>query len=436
MMKKIDDYRPLLRETGERLRQYALGEGVAFFKWCLLSILVGLSVGVVGAGLHHAVEIATELRLEHPWLLYLLPLAGLIIVGLYRLCGMGKDKGTDFVLASVRDARVLKPQTVPLIFVATTLTHLCGGSAGREGAALQVGGVMAASLGRLLRLEEKDERMITMAGMAAGFSALFGTPLAAAVFALEVVSVGLLHYAAIVPCFLSALIANITANALGCGNTAFALVGAPALTPLTLVQVVVLGVLCAVLANFFCHAMEGVHHVFHARLHNPAVRVVTGGVLVILLTLVFGRDYNGAGMPMIEKALAGSTVPWAFVLKILFTAITLSAGFKGGEIVPSFFVGATFGCLVSPLLGLHPGFGAAVGMVCVFCGVTNAPLASLLLAVELFGGVGLGLLAAAIAVSFLLSGDLGLYHEQHLIFSKVKPVFHHNSASDLPEDEH
>jgi H+/Cl- antiporter ClcA len=404
---------------------------VAFLKWILLSLPVGSIVGVVGALFAHGLTWVTQFREAHFWMLYLLPAAGLAIVGIYHLLDMDNDGGTEFILASVRDARHLHFRMLPLIFVSTLLTHLTGGSAGREGAALQIGGSIGHNLGRLLRLDDRDERVITMAGMAAGFSALFGTPIGAAVFAMEVVSVGVMYYSAIVPCFLSALIAKLVARWLGVPAAAFVLQGPPDLTPLSLVQLLGLGALCALAAVLFCQGMR-LTGIYYGKLtQNRWIRVLLGGVLVVALTLLLGTtDYNGAGMDVLTRAVEGRAVPVAFLLKILFTAITLRAGYKGGEIVPTFFVGATFGCVVGPLLGLNPSFAAAAGMVAVFCGVTNCPLTSLLLGYELFAGAGLAPMALTIATSYMLSGYCGLYHEQLIMFSKTKSLFIHQNAGE------
>lgn len=410
-------------ELWARFQVYVAREWRAFFKWLLFSALVGLVVGMVGAAFHHAVEWATATRIDHPWLLFLLPLAGLMIVGIYHLMKMDNDGGTEYVLASVRDARYLRPVMVPLIFIATTLTHLCGGSAGREGAALQIGGGISSFLGRLMKLDDRDERIITMAGMAAGFSALFGTPLAAAVFAMEVESVGIMYYAAIVPCFFSSLLADLVSGYMLCEGTSFAVTGAPGLTVSVMLKIIVLGALCGMLANLFCRTMRGVNFVYRYHFKKNWQKVLVGGALIIVMTLMFGRDYNGAGMDVIKAAISGNAVPWAFLLKILFTAVTLNAGYKGGEIVPSFFIGATFGCVIAPVLHLNPSFGAAVGMIAVFCGVTNSPMTSILLGYELFGGVGMAPLALAVAVSYMLSGYTGLYHEQKIMYSKTKALY-------------
>lgn len=402
----------------------------AFVKWILFACLIGGIMGVVGSGFHYAIDWGTELRQAHRWLVCLLPVAGLIIVASYHVTRMEDDRGTEFVLASVREGKALRFRTAPLIFLGTVLTHLTGGSAGREGAALQLGGCISGSLGRVLRLDDKDERVITMCGMAAGFSALFGTPLSAAVFAMEVESIGVMYYAALVPCVLSALIADLISSLLGVTSTAYTLETVPGFSPVVFLQVIGLGVLCGALASLFCRAMR-LGGRLYGKLSNPYLRIALGGVLVAGLSLLEGSgDYNGAGMQVITAALAGSAVPWAFVLKILFTVLTLGAGFKGGEIVPCFFVGATFGCVVAPLMGMDAGFGAALGLVAVFCGVTNSPMTSILLGYELFGGQGVALMALCASVSYLLSGYSGLYKEQKIMYSKTSPVFIDRKSGD------
>lgn len=403
---------------------------LAFVKWILFALVIGGIVGVVGSFFHHAIDWGTELRAAHWWLIFLLPVAGIIIVASYQLTRMTDDKGTEFVIASVREGKPLRFRTAPLIFLGTVLTHMTGGSAGREGAALQLGSCISGSLGRVLKLDAKDERVFTMCGMSAGFSALFGTPLAAAIFAMEVESIGVMYYAALVPCVLSALIANLISSLLGVQSTAFTLIETPTFSPAVFLQVLVLGILFGALASVFCRCMH-LGGALYSKVKNPYVRVALGGALVIVLTLIEGSgDYNGAGMEVINRALAGDVVPWAFLLKIIFTVVTLGAGFKGGEIVPCFFVGATFGCLMAPLLGMDAGFGAALGMVAVFCGVTNSPMTSILLGYELFGGQGVALMALCAAVSYLLSGYSGLYHEQKIMYSKTEPVFINRKSGD------
>ena len=405
----------------ERSRGH-LQEGTSFLKWVLYACNIGILVGAVAVAFHYGIDLVTELRGEHPWLIWLLPLGGLAIVMLYRGCGMEKDRGTNLVLVAVREAELMKLRTAPLIFLSTILTHLVGGSAGREGAALQLGGSLAAWVGRKIRLDAKDGRLMVMCGMDAAFSALFGTPLTAAIFAMEVVSVGVMYYAAIVPSVTAALVAFQVARWFGLHGTVGYEVGqAAVLTPVSMLQAAALGVLCALVSVLFCKAMHAAPHLYGKYFSSALVRAAMGGLLVLGLTLLVGsQTYNGAGDPVIRRMLAGETIPEAFLLKILFTAVTLGAGFRGGEIVPVLFTGCAFGTWVGPMLGLPHGFSGALGMAAVFCGATNCPLTSILLAFELFGGESLSLYALCCGGSYMLSGYYGLYSEQKIVYSKFK----------------
>ena len=393
-----------------------------FIKWTAAAAVIGAACGLVGTLFHFGVHEVTAFRGTHPWVLYLLPLAGLVIVGFYKLTGTD-GLGTDDIIDAVHQGKLLPILLLPAIFFGTILTHLCGGSAGREGAALQMGGTIGQYLGRHFQLDDRDLRVATLAGMAAFFSALFGTPLAATVFAIMVISIGVIYHVALYPSLLAALVAYGVSIYLGVEPTRFA-VSVPEQTVGMFVRVALLGVLCALVSILFCQVMHGAGHLMK-RIRNPWLRVVCGGAAIIVLTLIFGTDYNGAGMEIVTAAVEQGTVavPWAFLLKLIFTAITLAAGFKGGEVVPSFFVGATFGCAAAPLLGLPAGFGAAVGLAAVFCGVTNCPLASTLLAVELFGAEGLLYFALACCLSYMLSGYQGLYSSQTILYSKLKAQF-------------
>ena len=256
-----------------------------FLKWLLFACLVGGVTGVVGTAFHYSIDWVTQFRTAHRWMIFLLPLAGLVIVASYRVTKMQDDRGTEFVIGAVREGRVLRFRTAPLIFLGTVLTHLTGGSAGREGAALQLGGCLSGSLGRVLRLDDKDERIITMCGMAGGFSALFGTPLAAAVFAMEVESIGVMYYAALVPCVLSALIANVISSLFGVASTSFTLAAIPELSAISLLQAIGLGIVFGALASLFCRAMH-IGGTLYKKIENPYLRIVVGGCIVALLSLL------------------------------------------------------------------------------------------------------------------------------------------------------
>lgn len=409
--------------------------GRALGKWLFTAVLTGLLCGLLGTAFHIGVEKVTLLREANPWLLYTLPLLGLAIVGVYRLT-RSENLSTNTILEQVHSGKGLKLSLVPAIFVSTVLTHLGGGSAGREGAALQMGGTIGYSVGKLLRFDDRDLRLATMTGMAAFFSALFGTPLTAAVFSMAVISVGLVYNAALFPCLTAALAASGVSMLLGVEPTHFA-VTVPAMSWLMLLRVGVLTALCAMVSILFCHAIHGMEHWGKKSIPNPWLRAAAGGVLVILLTKLCGTGaYNGAGMGVIAAAVErGQAVPAAFLWKILFTAVTLGAGFKGGEVVPSFFVGATFGCVMGPLLGIPAGFAAAVGLISVFCAAVNCPLATIFLSIELFGVEGLLYYAMACALSFILSGYTGLYSSQRILYDKLKARYINVYTNSYHQDQ-
>ena len=406
-----------LKERVAHIGQYA----VTLLKWMVLGGVIGLVGGIIGSLFHIGVDTATQVRLAHSWVLYLMPVGGLAIVGLYRITKT-EGKGTNDVIASVHFGEQVPGLLVPVIFVSTVITHLCGGSAGREGAALQIGGGIGYQAGRLLRLGEKDLPLATLCGMSGVFAALFGTPLTATVFALEVISVGVLYYAGLVPCLTAALTGYLVSVFMGVPPTRFT-VTVPGLEVRTMLLVMVLALLCAVVSILFCRGLHGVERLLKRTLKNPYLRVAAGAAVLIGLTLLTNGDYNGAGMEVISRAIAGQADPWAWVWKLLFTAITIGCGFKGGEVVPSFFVGAAFGCVAAGWLGLPAGFGAAMGLVSVFCGAVNCPLASIILSVELFGSGDLLYFAMACSISYLISGYCGLYSSQTILYSKLRAEF-------------
>lgn len=270
-------------------------------------------------------------------------------------------------------------------------------------------------------MDDRDERLITLCGMAAVFAALFGTPVTASMFVLEVASVGLMQYAALVPCVVSAVTAYGVACLFGLTGSHYAPV-MQALDAVVFGKTALLAVLCAVMSIIVCVALHSTEHAGR-RIRNPFVRAFVGGVILILMTLLLGtRDYNGAGGDVIALALDGTLhSSWAFLWKLIFTAITIAAGFKGGEIVPTFFIGAALGCLLGPILGMPAQLAAALGLVGVFCGVVNCPVASIFLSIELFGSGALPYFALVCGITYMLSGSFGLYNgSQKILFSKMK----------------
>lgn len=409
----------------ERIKKRAahiLTYAAALVKWMTVGALVGGVGGLVGSLFHLGVNYATGVREAHPWVLYLLPVGGLVIVCLYRITKM-EGKGTNAVIESVHFGREVPIWLVPLIFIGTVITHLCGGSAGREGAALQIGGGIGYGTGRLLHLGEKDLPLATLCGMSGVFAALFGTPLTATVFALEVISVGVLYYAGLIPCITASMMGYLVSRLMGIAPTRFT-VTTPALNGWTMLLVVILALLCALVSILFCRGLHLAEHLAEKYFKNAYVRILAGAAVIVGITLLLGTtDYNGAGMNIIEQAVAGQASPRAWLWKLLLTVVTIACGFKGGEVVPSFFIGATFGCVVGAFLGLDPGFAAAVGLVAVFCGAVNCPLASVILSVELFGSGDLLYFAMACAISYLASGYCGLYSSQTILYSKLRAEF-------------
>ena len=391
-------------------------------KWLLAAALIGSVGGVVGTLFRAGVEYATWLRGEQPVLLWLLPVVGPAIAALYRSTRV-EGLGTNAVLEAVHQGRSIPLRLAPAIFFATIFTHLAGGSAGREGAALQIGGDLGEHLGSLLRMDDKDCRLATLCGMSALFSALFGTPLAAVFFALEVVSIGVLYYSGLIPCLTSSLVAYAVSLRFGIEPTRYA-VAAPPIDAPTLLRAALLALGCALVSILFCETLHRTERLAVKAVKNDYLRAFLGGWLVIALTLLAGcRDYNGAGGDIIAAAIDGTAKPEAFALKIIFTAVTLGCGFKGGEIVPTLFVGATFGCAAGALLGLPAGFSAALGITGLFCGMTNCPVTALLISIELFGADGLLCYAVVCAVSYVCSGYRGLYSSQTILYSKLRAEF-------------
>ncbi len=392
-----------------------------FLKWLIVASIVGAAGGVIGSLFHIGIEYVTELRHQNGWLIFLLPFGGLVITALYSIFPKKGKIDTNRVLESVRTDEKVPLIMAPLIFAGTVLTHLFGGSAGREGAALQLGGSLGYNIGKVLRMNKKDLHIIVMSGMSAVFAALFGTPLTAAFFAIEVVSIGVMHYGAIVPCVISSIVAQQISQLVFDIEPMKIAVGSIGLSFDAAARIIVLAILCALVSILLCMAIRLCNKYSKKLIPNKYLRVLAGSALIILLTVCVGNQrYNGAGMELVFGAVeSGTALALDFLLKLLFTAITIAAGFKGGEIVPSFVVGSTFGCVLGGVLGIDPGFAAAIGLVAVFCGVVNCPVASLLLSVELFGADSVLIFALVCGISFMMSGNFGLYSSQKILYSKL-----------------
>ena len=404
-----------------------IGKNIFYFiKWCIIAYIIGGFGGVIGGVFSLAITAVTGFRTANPWMLFVMPISGVAIVGLYQITGEVKNRGTNMVLEAISTEQMMTKRTGFLIFMSTILTHLVGGSAGREGAALQIGGSIGTWVGRwkFLKLDPKEEKIAVMCGMAAVFSALFGTPVAAAVFSMEVISVGVMYYAAMLPCCLAAFLGRDIAQSMGVAPELFTIEEVPALNIETVQPVVLLGLLLAILSIAFVLILHGTEHKMKEYLPNPYVRILVTSVVFIALTLlVRTRVYCGSSMILIEESIEGHVEWYSFILKTVFTAIALGGGFRGGEIIPTLCVGACFGALVGVLLGFNPPLMAACGMIGLFAAVTNCPISSIFLGIELFQGQGIAFFATVVSISFTLSGYYSLYGSQKFVYAKLKNEF-------------
>lgn len=398
------------------------GNGI---KWLAIGLFTGGVVGTVSAYFAKGIQIVGGLRAATPKLIGLLPLAGLIIVLSYRLFSVKNPKGTNLVLESIQNGETLPSYMAPLIVFATLISHFFGASVGREGAALQLGSSMGSTIGKFLHIKEQERRRMMMCGMSAAFSGLFGTPLAAAVLSMEICTVGHMYYTALLPCTISALVAHFFAEKV-------VMVREPELSLTTVSEItwksalacIALAIIASIVSILFIVTAHKVKAILAKYVQNNYIRIFLSGSIIVLATLLLGNtDYNGTGMEIIVKTISEpgyKVFALAFLLKILFTAVSLGGGYQGGEIVPSLFIGATLGNALAAFLPLEPGLCAALGMASVFCAVTNCPLATLLICFELFGFQASSYFILVIAVSYLCSGNYGLYHTQKILFSKTE----------------
>lgn len=392
---------------------------ITFVKWGLFGLLMGAWGGLLGAAFHHALHFVTHLRNHNTWLIFLLPVGGLLSVGIYTLFRQRSNRGTNEVIDAVLSGGDVSAYVAPTIFLATTVTHLFGGSAGREGAALQIGGSTATLISRGLRLGRQDRRVLILCGMSAVFAGLFGTPLTATLFCMEFLSVGMLFSPALLPGYLAAYTASKVSALFGIRAEGLLLETAAAVTLGNSWKYLILAILISLVGILMCWLFHKAEHLAQLHIPNVWVRIAIGGAVIMVMTLLVGdHRYNGAGMDMALGAVEGHANWFDFLLKMLFTAITLAAGFKGGEIVPTFCIGATFGCIAGGLLGLDAGLCGALGLIGLFCCATNSPVASIVLSIEMFGGVNMHLFALVCVICFVLSGQGGLYSSQMQIFHK------------------
>ncbi len=384
-------------------------------RWVALGSVVGVLAGLSSAAFLWALDRATVAFDEHPALLFGLPFAGLCIGAVYHYGGGRAVEGNNLIIDEIHEPTAWVPRRMaPMVFIGTIVTHLFGGSAGREGTAIQMSGSLTDVASRVLRLGPADRRTMLVAAMAGGFGAVFGVPLAGAVFGLEVQSVGRLRYEALVPSLVASVVGDLVVRGLGIHHSVTPDLGRIELTPQLLAKVVLAGVAFGLTAMAFTVVVHWIKRGFAALIPWAPGRPFVGGVLVVVMTLAVGnRLYNGLSLGLIESSLFGGPVPtWAFAAKLLFTAVTLGSGFVGGEVTPLFVMGATLGATLGGVLHVPVPLLAALGFVAVFAGAANTPLACTIMGVELFGGGTVGYFAVACVMAYIFSSHRGIYGAQ------------------------
>jgi len=394
-------------------------------KWILLGGGVGIMAGTASAVFLVTLDWATRTRLATPSIIFLLPLAGFIVGWVYHRFAGTAAQGNNLVIEEIHSNQSRIPlRMAPLVLVGTVITHLFGGSAGREGTAIQMGASLADTLRRVLRLNADDRRLMIMAGISGGFGSIFGTPVAGFIFGMEVQSVGRIRYEGIIPCLVAAYIGDIVTRFWGVGHTHYPVLANIEIEPLLLLKVAMAGIVFGLTSILFIELTHGIKHLQNRLVKYPPLRPLVGGIMIIALTLALNtQDYLGLGIPLIQQSVSGSDVAtFAFLFKLVFTALTLGSGYLGGEVTPLFVIGSTLGYTLGGLLGVDPTFMASIGFVAVFAGASNTPLACALMAIELFGGGSSVYLILGCMVAYLASGHRGIYVTQRINSPKAVGV--------------
>jgi H+/Cl- antiporter ClcA len=389
-------------------------------KWLFISLLVGIGAGSASAFFLWSLDTVGSWREAHHWIIYCLPMGGILVTALYEYWGKSIAKGNNQIIEEIDSPQHIIPfRMAPLVLLSTLLTHLFGGSAGREGTAVQMGSAIADQLSHVFHFGHNDRRLLLACGISAGFASVFGTPLAGTVFAMEVLVIGRMQYHALLPAVFSSLIGNYICNLYPIHHTHYHIFEVPTLTPITFGYTLVAGILFGLTAWLFAKSMHFSTDFFKKHFPNPLLRTTIGGTIILVLLLIFGSKYEGLGIPVIVESFTQPASLDVFILKLMLTVLTLSVGFKGGEVTPLFFIGATLGSALSAWLPLPLSLLAGLGFVSVFAGAANTPIACVLMGLELFGTEASGYIILSCFVAYLFSGHRGIYTSQKLGVKKI-----------------
>jgi len=391
-------------------------------KWVLWGSIIGIVVGSTSALLINLNDFLTDVREANPFTLFFLPLGGIIIGYIYMNHGKGSRKGNDLVLEHIHHGQGEIPLRMgPIVFICTFITHILGGSTGREGAAIQMGASIAEGINRLFKINKIDRTILIISGISGGFGSAFGAPIAGTIFGMEAIAIGKTKYEALIPCFVSSFVGHYVATAWGINHENFIIKNVPDINTINLMKIIGLSIIFGFISVLYSQLRHEIKALSDKYLKNLMLRAFVGGIIIIALTYLIGsRDYLGRGLPMVERAFTGHVPSFAFLAKIVFTAITMGMGFRGGEVIPLFFMGATLGNTLSPIAGFPPSFLAAIGMISVFSGAANTPISAFLFSIEVFEGQGISYFFIACLISFIFSGHHGIYAAQKIYEPKSR----------------